>query len=86
MTTLLVWAATAHDTRYTASHVQTYYVHHGVPATLARDIDRRGYLAVRDLIEGGFILPGFIARDTFAARGHGVLVKYANGRTRIVRA
>ena len=86
MTTLLVWAATAHDTPCTASYVQTYYVHHGVPAALARDIDRRGYLAVADLIEGGFILPNFIARDTLAASGHGVLVKYANGRTRIVRA
>lgn len=86
MTTLLVWANAAHDTRCTASHVQTYYVHHGVPATLARDIDRRGYLAVRDLIEGGFILPGFIAPGTLAVRGHGVVVKYANGRSRVVRA
>lgn len=86
MTTLLVWANAAHDDRCTASHVQTYYVHHGVPAQLARDIDRRGHLAVRDLIEGGFILPSSVARDTLAASGHGVLVKYANGHSRVVRA
>lgn len=85
MTTLLVWASAPGDARYCASYVQTYYVHHGKPATLARDIDRRGYLAVRDFIQSGAILPGYIAPDTIAAAGHGVVVKYPNGLTRVIR-
>lgn len=86
MTTLLVWANAAHDTRFTASDVHTYYVRHGVPAALARDIDRRGYLAVEELLAKGDIVSNHVAPGTLAVRGHGVLVKYANGHSRVVRA
>lgn len=86
MTTLLVWANAAHDTRFTASDVHTYYVRHGVPAALARDIDRRGYLAVEELLAKGDIVSNRVAPGTLAVRGHGVLVKYPNGHSRVVRA
>jgi len=89
-TLLICWAHTKYDTRFSASAVNTYVVltKRRSVASIARDINNDGQLAIDRMLENGEIsAAAYNSPDSRVVSGHRVTVKYAkNGRLSVFNA
>ena len=77
MTILICCSAGPHDTRYTASGIETFRVIRGAASRHARRIDGGGQAIVDELIANREIERLSKENQTYRVRGgHGVTIKY----------
>lgn len=77
---LQVWASRPEDRRGTASTVHTYTIVKGSAASMARQVDAGGDIAIGKLVEQGCLVSSPTNAGSVAQPGYGVQVQYPSGK------